>query len=90
MATRQTTYGALVNGDRIWLQGYLFTISALARTTPDTAYGSEALAWLPAREVIRFTGMVGADSALARTGYNGGRYGAYAHCACTVEVQEDK
>lgn len=72
MASKRITHGELKDGDRIWNSGVLFE----ARNV-QIEHGN----------VIRYTGVIvegGED--IRHTGYNGGRYGAYAHVACTIEL----
>jgi hypothetical protein len=80
-----TTYGELVNGDIVIIQGYRFVVRDLWRVPANLT----APVWSSQHrrtDVIRFHGHV-ADPAsdIAGTGYDGGTYGAYAD----VEVARD-
>lgn len=83
--TEQVTYGALQNGDHVWIQGYLFEVRNVrvsSRKGERTAMHAE-----PNRDdVIRFEGHTVQDVDIARTGYNGGTYGAYAFVLVSREV----
>jgi len=79
------TYGELQNGDRIWIQGYRFTVAnvRISSKASQITVGSNKE---PNRaDVIRFEGIADPDSTIARTSYNGGTYGAYADVSCTIE-----
>lgn len=73
MLTLQKTYGALVNGDRVWIEGYLFTVTNYRIVSASMDRVGEYGPGLP---IVRFEGRI-ADrtSALAGTGYDGGTYG---------------
>lgn len=83
-AARATTYGALRDGDRVWIEGYLFTVCQLriAGRAGDV-YGTLGARYTA--DVIRFEGRC---PALAHTGYDGGTYGGYAWRPCLVEGED--
>jgi hypothetical protein len=78
------TYGQLVDGDIVFIQGYRFQVADIrvsSKTGEKTSIHGE-----PNRaDVIRFKG-IALDPRLAKTGYNGVTYGAYADVP--VEVAE--
>lgn len=81
MHTRQVTHADLQNGDRVWVQGYLFEVVNV-RTHPETMPFGE---YGPGRPVVRFEGrVVDPTSSIFGTGYDGGTYGAFAWVPCHV------
>lgn len=58
------TYADIRNGDRVWVDGYRFTVSNV-RTEPGQFGG----------QVVRFEGRADAGADIAGTGYDGGTYG---------------
>lgn len=84
--TITTTYGALQNGDRVWISGYLFEVTNIriaSRKGDRATMHSEP----NTDDVIRFEGRcVDAASSIAGTGYDGGTYGGYAFVPCRIEV----
>lgn len=86
-----TTYGALMNGDRVSICGHCFEVSQLTISEDHAwrypnGYRTGPLSG-PGRGVVRFTGTT-ADRSLANTSYNGGRYGAYVHIAIAKIVTQ--
>lgn len=71
------TYGQLVNGDRVVLQGYIFTVRNIRIIEEQRSFKWDGAG--PGRGVVRFTGICEPGSQLEHTGYNGGTYGAYVH-----------
>ena len=72
--SKQTTYGNIKNGDQVWIQGHLFTVSDLHT---ETVHGLSG--------VIRFTGTLPESDDLFHTPYNGGQYGGIISLPCTIE-----
>jgi hypothetical protein len=75
----ELTYGDVQNGDRVWIQGYLFEVRNLRRypKASNPTYTDD---------VIRFDGIVVDRSVdIAGSGYDGGVYGGYAFVAVHVE-----
>jgi hypothetical protein len=72
--TTSTTYGDLVNGDQVWIEGHLFVVRNVRVVS---AYMCMSEGYGPGRPVVRFEGgVVDASSDIAGTGYDGGTYGA--------------
>lgn len=73
--TRETTYGELKEGDRIWLQGHEFKVTDLTKTEED------------GKTSIRFKGVCTSHASndnIRNTMYNGGSYGAWSGITCAV------
>jgi len=76
--TVDSKYGELKNGDKIFLQGYLFEVTNIRLA--DT-YNIDN------PKVVRFEGRCTSDErndSIRNTGYNGGTYGAYPWVKCTI------
>lgn len=76
MSLKHKTGRELVDGDRVWIQGHVFTVR---NPTIEIVQGKEA---------VRFTGETH-DADLFRTGYNGGRYGQLADMSYTLVNEGD-
>ena len=82
--TRSTTYGQLQNGDRVWIEGYLFEVCNLRIVS---AYMTISEGYGPGRPVVRFEGrVVDPTASIARTGYDGGTYGGILNRDATVAL----
>lgn len=84
--TTTTTYGNLQNGDRIFIQGYLFQISGLKVYPPSAGDNrDDKTKELYGDHTVQFTGhVVDPTSTIARTGYDGGAYGGAHKVPCTI------
>lgn len=93
------THGELQNGDLNWREGYLFRVENLRRL-PLCAecHGSHGHHFVTCRgkdqnatrEVVRFEGrVVDAGASIARTGYDGGTYGAWADVPTVIELRDN-
>lgn len=78
-------HGDLRDGDLNWREGILFRVSELTRYPADGEHVND-----PAWDTIRFSGIiVDRTHALAGTGYDGGRYGAYAWVNASIEPRKE-
>ncbi len=85
MTVKYTTYGELKNGDKIYLQGYLFQIENITFNNPAYFGGVKD----NTKSVIRFTGKCTADKRnddIRHTMYNGGVYGGADWLQATLEA----
>jgi len=81
--TTTTTYGQLQNGDRVWIEGYLFEVRNIRIVS---AYMTISEGFGPGRPVVRFEGHCVETSNISGTGYDGGTYGGIVERPATIEL----
>lgn len=87
MLTLQKTYGELVNGDNVWIEGILFQVRDIRIVSASMDRVGE---YGPGRPIVRFNGhVVDRSSSLARTGYDGGVYGGILSRPALIGIPND-